>query len=245
MKVIDAFWEKRNLGVDTVEFDLEVQDPAALVAQKIKENEKVYNVVKIPAGRSDLHFLMQELGYVYVETAFHLIHDLKAIPLSPLQKRMTDCVSYQKMNEDDVAQLYAEIKKGMFTTDRIALHPSFGVEIANQRYINWIGDELSRGCELFKLIYKEKAIGFFTFKKLSDDVYYPFLAGMYESHIRSGLGVNIVIKPVEEAVKRGAKFSDTYVVTNNLSSLTANLDYGYKIRGFSTVFHKYKGEGTC
>lgn len=243
MKVIDAFWEKRNLGVDTTEFIIEQDDDPESVERILAENERIYNVVKIPSSRTDLHFLMQEKGYVYIETAFHLVHDLKTNNLTPISKRMTDCVSYELMQKDDLDQLYSEISKGMFTTDRIALHPKFGIEIANQRYINWIDDEISKGTQVYKLIYKDSNIGFFTFKEIDDGVFYPFIAGMYEKYRTSGLGLNMVIKPVEEAIKRKGKYNSTFVVVNNLNSLTVNIGMGYKITDFNTVFHKYKGKG--
>lgn len=238
MKVIDAFWEKRNLGVDTAEFEIEPGDTAESVADIIRSSEKGYNTVKIPGERSDLNKLMNDLGYIYIETSFHLINNLRAVSLNSIQKRMTDCVNYEKMDDNDTDILFSEIEKGMFTTDRIALNPCFGIEKANKRYVNWIKDESGRNTELYKLIYKNDAIGFFTFKETEKDVYYPFLAGMYEKFRHSGLGINIVIKPLEEARRRNGRMTSTYVVSNNLSSLTANLEFGYKIQSFNNIFYK-------
>ena len=238
MKVIDAFWEKRNLGVDTVEFVAEKNDAAEDIYRIITSSEKGYNTIKLPGERPDLNCLMNELGYTYIETSFHLTHNLREPVLNPVQKRMTDCVSYAKMDNDDIDTLFAEIAKGMFITDRIALNPRFGIEIANKRYINWIKDELQCGTELFKLIYKNDAIGFFTFKETEKGVYYPFLAGMYEKYNKSGLGINIVLKPLREARERSGRMCSTYVVSNNLNSLTANLELGYKIQSFNNIFYK-------
>ena len=238
MKVIDAFWEKRNLGVDTVEFIVEKNDSREEVSRIIRASEKDYNTVKLPGERSDLNSLMNELGYTYIETSFHLTHNLRVPVMNPIQKRMTDCVSYAKMDNDDIDYLFAEIAKGMFTTDRIALNPRFGIETANKRYINWIKDELQRGTELFKLVYKNDATGFFTFKETEKGVYYPFLAGMYEKYSKSGLGINIVLKPLIEAGERSGRMCSTYVVSNNLNSLTANLEVGYKIQGVNNIFYK-------
>ena len=40
---------------------------------------------------------------------------LKEIKLNPLQKRVMDSISYSKMNDKDVDELFSEIKKGIFT----------------------------------------------------------------------------------------------------------------------------------
>lgn len=240
MKVIDAFWEKRNLGVDTVEFEISPDDTPEAVIDIIKNNEKEYNVIKAPSGRTELNYMMSELGYVYCETMFHLIHDLDLSKVNSIQKRMASAVRYAVMDDNDIDMLFCEIGKGMFTTDRIALNPFFGIDCANTRYINWIRDELSRGTPVYKMLYKNDTVGFFTFKKIDDGVYFPFLAGMYEKYIRSGLGINIVIKPIELAQEMNAKYNSTYVSSNNNSALMTHLSLGFQVKELINVFTKNK-----
>ena len=66
MKIIDAVWEKRNLGVETVEFVVENSD-TEIVMGEILEAEKQYNVVKLPTNKPELMKLLQENGYRFVE----------------------------------------------------------------------------------------------------------------------------------------------------------------------------------
>lgn len=238
MKVIDAFWEKRNLGVDTAEFEIEPGDTAESAADIIRGSERGYNVVKAPAGRTDFNYLMSGLGYVYNETMFHLVHNLDLSGLNSIQKRMAAAVSYAVMDNNDLNILYDEIGRGMFTTDRIALNPMFGVKTANIRYINWIKDELERGNPVYKMIYKNDTVGFFTFKEIDSGVYFPFLAGMYEKYIHSGLGLNIVIKPIELSKELGGKYNSTYVSSNNSNALMTHLSLGFQVKELTNVFTK-------
>lgn len=239
MKIVDAFWEKRNLGVDTVEFTVEEKDSTDNIIELIKNNEKIYNVVKIPSTMGALNFIMHDLGYTYVEGSCNLVHNLNPVNFTPLQKRLSDSVDYQKMNYNDYDKLFSEIGKGMFRTDRIAIDPHFGIETANRRYINWLMDELDRGTEIYKFVYKEKDIGFFAFKEINDGVYYPFLSGIYESFSRSGLGFAICTKPIEEAVKRNGKEISTYASTNNRTAFLQALVFGYLPYNINSVFVKY------
>lgn len=238
MKIIDAYWEKRNLGVDVAEFEINGDEPISEIKKSITENEKNYNYVKVPIEKMNLYNLMSELGYSFVEESFHLFHDLKTIPINSLHKRISDCVSSLPMDDSDIDELFSEIRKGMFRTDRIALHPDFGIEKANLRYINWIKDELDRGTEVYKLKYKNDNIGFFVYKEIDNGVYYPFLAGMYQKYINSGLGINIVIKPIQETIRRNGRCNFTYVSSNNTASLMSNIAFGYRICGTSAVFTK-------
>ena len=51
-------------------------------------------------------------------------------------------------------EMKIEISNGLFDSDRIYIDPFFSKEKAAQRYINWTEDELKRGTEFIKYIYK-------------------------------------------------------------------------------------------
>lgn len=237
MKIIDAVWEKRNLGMDTVEFELSGEESLDQIKEALKKNEKQYNVVKVPYYSYDTFKLLSEFGYVYSENLFHLTHNLR-LNLSPIQKRISDSITYSLMDESDIAQLNSEINKQMFSTDRIALNPSFGIKTSNIRYMNWISDEIQKGTDIYKMIYKDQSVGFFGYKKVAEDVYFPFLAGMYKDYISSGLGIGIVTKPIEESQRRKAKMNSTYVSSNNSNTLTLHISLGFQIKDVNCVFSK-------
>lgn len=239
MKVTNATWEKRNLGVNCNEIKIEMSDTVDFIKKELPLNETQYTVVKLPSGKFDVMFLLKELGYTYIESSINLVHDLKEIRLNPLQKRVMDSISYSKMNDKDVDELFAEIQKGIFTTDRIYIDPYFTHEQAANRYINWISDEIDKGCNIFKLTYKNDSIGFFTFKDIGNNTCYPFLAGMYKDYLKSGLGISTIEKPLKEAIKENYKKISTYVSFNNLKILNVHILLGFKLNNVYDVFVKH------
>lgn len=243
MKIIDATWEKRNLGVTTLEIRVEQNDCLDDLSSSLDKFNSQYNVVKIPAGKADMMFFLQENGFKFIEGVVHLTHSLHDIDLNPVQKRLDSAVSYKLMNQTDIEQLYNEIKNGLFYTDRIFLDSYFTKEQAQNRYVNWISDELTRGTELYKLIYKNENIGFFTFKQIDNGVYYPFLAGVYKKYQTSGLGAIFCYKPIIEARKRNAKLISTYVSTNNSNTLRLHSMFGFATKSISYVFIRHTDEG--
>ena len=73
MKVIHAVWEKRNLGIDCYEVELEAQDSF----NEFKDWEASacgeYMVVKVPVERDDIFLKMPSLGYTFIEMATGLL----------------------------------------------------------------------------------------------------------------------------------------------------------------------------
>ena len=239
LKVVDAFWEKRNLGVCCSEIEIEPGDETNFLKKELPLNEAEYTVIKVPSNKFDVMFLLQELGYTYIESSINLVHDLKEIRLNPLQQRIMDSVSYSTMTDKDIDHVFREIKKGIFTTDRIYIDPYFSHEQAANRYVNWIGDELERGCKIFKLTYKNDSVGFFTFKDIGNGVCYPFLAGMYEKYLNSGLGICTIEKPLKHAIKMNYKKYSTFISSNNTSTFSAHVALNFSFRKIYHVYIKH------
>lgn len=240
LKIINAVWEKRNLGVDCHEIKIEINDTIDYIKNELPKNEAQYTVVKVPSNRCDLNFLLQELGYKYIESSIHLTHDLKNINLNPIQQRILNSIGYETMDKFDIDKLFCEIEKGIFKTDRIYVDPYFTHEQAANRYVNWISDELDKGCEIFKLTYKNDSIGFFTFKNIGNSTCYPFLSGMYKDYLKSGLGVSTVEKPLKEAINMNYKNLNTYISSNNVSTFSAHVSLGFLFKSIEHVYVNHK-----
>lgn len=239
MKIIDAFWEKRNLGVSCVEISLEATDRAAEVKEALARIETDYLVVKVPAGVSDLMFLVSEMGCSFVEASIHITRKVADLELPGIEKRLADRVSYAPMQEADLQVLRDEIRNGMHETDRVALDSYFTREQAANRYIGWIQDEMERGAEVYKLIYKDQAIGYFTMKDLGGGVYYPFLAGMYRRYANSGLGFNIAYKAMCAVAERGGTAVSTHISTNNESAVRLHVNLGFRFEEITYVYVRH------
>lgn len=240
MKIIDAFWEKRNLGVDCIEITIEKHDILSLFEEICNQLNTIdYVVVKVPIARIDINEYLTKQGFIFVEGSVNFQLDIKDAILSTLQQRLNASISYSEMDENDLAQLYAEIENGIFKTDRILLDSFFTEIQAATRYINWIKDELERTTQAYKIVYKGDAIGFFTFKEVSENTYYPFLAGLYNKYANSGLGFTTLRKPIEEVIRRNGKLISTYASTNNPFVVRAHIQQGFTIGDTQYVYIKH------
>lgn len=239
MKILDAIWEKRNLGLTCIEVTIEEQDTVDVIKNQLAKLNAQYTVIKVPVGRPDMMFCLSEMGYTFIEGVINITKNIRGVTLSGIQKRLADSVDYALMDEGDMRTLGDEIRKNMFETDRIYLDPFFTQQQAADRYIGWIGDEVARGTDVYKLTYKSEAIGFFTMKDLGNGVYYPFLAGMYESHRQSGLGFNIAYKPMCEIATRGGKSISTYISTNNNNAVRLHVSLGFSFDQTVYVYVKH------
>jgi hypothetical protein len=239
MKIIDAVWEERNLGVTCEEVDIETTDTIEDVKNQLSKLTAQYIVINVPAGRSDVMFCLSEQGYAFIEGKIHITKVVKDLELSGIQRRLADSVGYALMAEGDMQVLQDEIRNDMYDTDRIYLDPYFRKEQAADRYVGWIADEVAQGTDVYKLTYKDQPIGFFTMKDLGAGRYYPFLAGMYDSHRKSGLGFNIAYKPMCEIAKRGGKSISTYISTNNNQAVRIHVSLGFSFDQTLYVYVKH------
>lgn len=239
MKIVDAFWEQRNLGVTCTELILDESDTVETVHAALATLSGQYQVAKVPVARYDLMSAVEKAGFSFIEGSMNVVHPLRNFELSGIQKRLNDAVSYEAMTEADIGQLYAVLKKGVFVTDRVYLDSAFTSEQAAQRYVYWLEDERSRGAQLYKLVYRDLAVGFFIFKETADGGCYPFLSGMYESSTRPGLGNILLHKIIEEAARRGVKFISSYISSNNLPMVKVHISEGFSIASISYVYIKH------
>jgi hypothetical protein len=241
MQIIDAYWERRNLGLDCKEIIFEDSDEIQSICQIQDICENVgYVVAKLPVTRFDLYEKLTELGFVYIESSINLRINLKNAVLNTLEERLNNSITYAEMNNDDMAILFKELDNGLFLTDRIYLDYHFTKDKAANRYKNWISDELTQGTKVYKILYKQDTIGFFTFKELSPIMYYPFLAGLYKAYNNSGLGFTMIRKPIEEALNRKGSCISTYVSTNNLPVVRIHLRQGFILYDVKNIFIKHK-----
>ena len=239
MKIIDAFWEQRNLGISCTEVTADEGDTVAGIVEAFSALTAQYQVIKLPVARYDLMKEVEKAGFSFIEGSMNVIHHLKNIELTGIQKRLNDSISYKEMDQEDILQLYTELQKGVFITDRIYLDTFFSKDKAAQRYVYWLGDEVSRGAQLYKVIYSNYTIGFFIFKETGNGGCYPFLAGLYESAKTPGFGSLLLHKIIEETLQRSLRYISSYISTNNLPVVKVHVAEGFTISNISYVYIKH------
>lgn len=225
MKVINAFWEEKNLGVTTAEILIGNDDDAKETVFEINKISKEYVVCKVPSDRSDILYLLQNNGFIYIEDQIEVEHNLHEVTRNRIMQRLYDSLEYREMTETDIDYLFDEISRGMFSSDRISLDPYFDKNLASQRYINWINDLINKGAIPYLFMYKNDPAGFIILNKIDDNTYRSVLGGGYEKYRKSGLGV--VLKEMEIVGSLGGKRVVTSVSSNNANQVKALIINGF------------------
>lgn len=242
MKIIDAFWDTKNLGLNTLEIIIEHNDTAEEVNNLgdllTERRQGCYTVVKIPSTRPDILASLASPWLRFAESTFDLRLKIEGdnFPVPKLFERIDKKISYCPVRTAEQEQrLELEIRKGIFSTDRISLDPRFGKTVAAQRYLNWLNAEKAKGSELYELMQGEVPFGFFALKALGDGKFDNFLAGLYPSYLNAGLGFAMIGKAIEAIHKIGGKGYNTHVSSNNFSVFRLYQHYGFEIHSISYV----------
>ena len=127
MKMIDAEWEQRNLGVSAVEIEVEPNDSFEDFQRALSGCDARYLVAKISVSRSDFLFGLPELGWRFVEAQESLSLQRSVYRVPKMLRRFDDrCVYRLAENRDQARAALRHFRDGSFDTDRVALDPMFG-----------------------------------------------------------------------------------------------------------------------
>ena len=240
MKIIDAVWEKENLGVETKEIVIEKGDAKSAVLKSLSEIFAQYLVVKVPSDFEPISYELFNLGFVFIETMNRLGNNMQLKPISEQKQKIvqeTDCV---EMSGTDFEYMSKKIMEDlMFRTDRIARDPYFSLEQANRRYVNWLRSERERGAALLKFVYHGDDVGFNCCKYLGNGIYEDLLGGIYTEFAGRGLAVNFVYKLNEFVTKRNGKKIVTAVSSTNVRAISHHINNGDIVESSNYVFVKH------
>lgn len=155
MKIIDAYWDKENLGVATTEIVSSANDSIKELKSTLGDIKSPYTVVKIPSGCTEQLLSVQEMGFSVIEVSFNYESKLSRIKLPALFERFMLDVVLEPATEELKERALNEILCGsIFSTDRIALDPAFSRELSGKRYYNWCRKALEGGAEMVIAYYK-------------------------------------------------------------------------------------------
>lgn len=147
MKIVNAVWEKRNLGCDAYEISLDKKDlersPESLLEELRAQNfSHAYVVLKMPVGNLKILHALEDEGFRFMETQLYLRDHFAPLETpEQIQKWMQgmERVTVEKTREA-WGRVIERITPGMFKTDRISLDPLWGEDVACRRYKNWCWD---------------------------------------------------------------------------------------------------------
>lgn len=240
MKVVDAVWEKRNLGVTCFEIRMEYMDNMEDVSKRYNAlDEKQYMVVRIPSVRYDMLRFFQQKGYQFSETAVTLEHGLKSIDVPRRLEKICESCSWEIMTEDDIQVLHQELYQNIFKSDRVYTDPYFTGQQAAQRYDYWIQDLIRAGNTPYKVICHGNTVGFFLNKEIKEKIYDGLLAATYQEFEGTGMGYCIQYAGIKYAMQQGASKYIGHVSANNPAVLKVLLSIGFSIKEMEYIFVKH------
>ena len=241
MELINAVWEKRNLGVDCIEVSCAEHDEADELNKVLADISVSYSVVKIPAGSADLLYTAQMQGYMVAETGIEIWGDMRRVKTPKMYERFLPHIKMEQAEGEMLDKVLNYIRSGqIFTTDRVATDPHFSVEIAGRRYYYWCQDALEQGAYMGVLYYKDQPIAFNLSKQKEHGISDGLLGGVFPEAVNKGLGFLIVHGENEICKLHGGKTCIGRVSSNNLPILRLHTQYGYEIRRISYVLVKHQ-----
>lgn len=239
MEIIDAYWEKRNMDVETAEIRIERADSVEECRECLRQVNAEYQVVKLPTAMIEMQNMLQEEAFRYIESVVKMKHNLKIDNLNSVQRRLIESITYDRMDEKGIQRLFDIIRSGMFTTDRVALDPYFSEEQAHNRYIGWVKDELERNACAYDIIYKNQTVGF-CLNRYNGDRAQGILGGLYPEYGNIGLGTISPYIALKIAKEINSRYYETAVSTNNVASMKTNISAGFRIVDIENVFIKHR-----
>ncbi len=249
MQIIDAFWEKRNLGVNTYEVRLDKSDLSDMDTVLATLNEErfkdAYVIVKMPVGNLEALHRLESAGYRFMETQFHMEKDLRHYETPKLVARFKKTVEQHEVPKTraDWQKVTDLMTPDLFHTDRIYLDPALTDKTTScRRYQNWILDWAEKeGTCLYLYTYHDEPLGFGLVQiEEEKGVIHDVLEGVFEKYQDSGLGLSMFDKGLTSYRDRGLKKLVTAICSNNLPIVKLDLTFGYMITGEEYILRKCK-----
>lgn len=228
MRIIDATWEKRNLGVTCLEMNCEASDRVDEVLSMLPL-QAAYQLIRVPAGRTDLLLSVQERGYKTIEMTFNLARRLDEFELPPIYRRFAGCVKCREATRDDCENVLNLVESGqVFKKDRIALDPCFSAALSGRRVAFWSRDLLQKGGKMYVATYKERHIAFALNIEKEKGVYDACFSGLIPGPDTLGLGFAAVYLNTLVPYQNGANKVVTVVSSNNMPILRLHMLFEYE-----------------
>lgn len=240
--IIDAFWEKRNLGVSVYE---------VLVNEKASVDElaSIYEIkgdliyVKVHCGNTAIIEKLSQNNFVYVENQFSIQKRLQNIIVPEAYVKTLRFLEPDIISSlEDARVIFDELDKGLFVSDRIAVDTNFSIKTANLRYKNWITDMINSGnyeCAILKTKSEGVPVAFYI-NKYEGKVGYCILGAVFNNFKNRGLGHSFIYFAIENSIKQNCKVLKTKISGNNVSVFNIYSSvFGFEITKNYVVLKKF------
>lgn len=241
MEKINAYWEKRNLGISTTEINIEREDSIQSVDSAIKTTTTPYQVMRVPSGKTDCLLFAQENGFRVIELNLQLSKKLTMVKLPQIYQRFADKILVEEVFDKEREFILEQIREqNLFITDKIARDPFFEKGQSGKRYALWTKDLLQKGGKIFIVKYKRESIGFCINIEKKNKVFEAFLGGLFKQYENKGLGFLPLFGNEFSINLQGGQKVLTGVSSNNLPILKLHNQFGYFVDDIYYVLIKHE-----
>lgn len=239
MKIVEATWEKRNLGIKVLEVEIESNDEISTVIEEIDELTADYMVVKVPTKLANLISPIQSAGFEFIEVLTHSIFDSELPTLDNLEERFLSNLHSSPISDSNRTLLESAVLSGMFNTDRISLDSKFDQFMSANRYLGMINDESSKGAVVYEITYKGDFIGFYVLRLINEITCLSSVGGVLPKYQNKGIGVLMNYLQIMNSYKLGAIQVLSTFSSNNVAATVIHWKYAYRLAKQEYVFIKH------
>lgn len=246
MKIVNAIWEKRNLGMESYEIILSPEDctqVSKVIAEIRRQNfSDTYVVIKIPVGHLELLHKLECEGFNFLETQFFITKKISGSIIPQIAERMSKMFTIEYLGKEKNAwkNVISKISDNLFTTDRVFLDPLIPKGTSAIRYKNWMRDLFDDPNAWLAIIKKNDEPCMFNLcinNSETSSVNYV-LAGVFENYKNSGMGIVLPIPTLQYAKDYKYEIVETSISSNNLSILRLYEYYGFETQTANYVLRK-------
>ena len=218
IEIIDAFWEKRNLGVSVSEVIINKEaNISELSAIQELDSDLIY--AKVQHENTEVIEKLILDNFKYSENQFSIQKRLKNFSINKIYKKLIRFLDTTVINTlEDAKVIFEELDKNLFTTDRIALDTTLGVKAANNRYKNWITDIINSGdyeCCIIRTQQDSIPVGFYI-NRYNENTANCILGAVFNEFKSRGIGHCFIYFALENAIKNNCKILKTQISSNNV-----------------------------
>lgn len=250
MKIVNAFWEKRNLGVDVVEIILTSNNLENFdtFEQKLKnEFTDKYVVIKMPVGNLKVLHKLQDLGFYFMESLFTLEKNIENYSLPEKFQNLNNVAEPVIIPPEEYNSVIEKITHGMYSTDRIYLDPRLDDKMSRTRYVNWINDlREQKNTIMYETVLKSTkepvGYGICIYDEEQKEMH-SLLTGIYPPSQGKGLGGLVIHSPVLIALDKKCKTVKTAISSNNIKVFKKHMPFSFDLTSQQYVLRRFPKKG--
>lgn len=222
MKVVDAYWEERNLGLKVCEIIFDEND----VGISISKLEKSYDylVAKVPSSLTGLVHELEDQGFRYLENQIilHFGSDQYVKLDESWQSRFTDFKCSIVTEERELFDICNQIRKGLYVNGRISSDPLIPAGISDLRITNWLNDLfIKKDTRVYMLSEQNIPVGYFVLEKVKNVHLNIVQAGIFRDYQNRGFSFLLLYNILRRAYEDGFKGIFASVSSGNIKTINS------------------------